>query len=59
MMLQWFINETREAIGSLTKKIDAAVESWVKTQTEAAERITKLEGELKALKARMGKSKQE
>ena len=54
-MMQWFVNEVRENFRLLGKKVDEAIAEHVKNQIEAAEKITKLEGELRALKARMGK----
>jgi hypothetical protein len=54
MMMQWFVNEVREKLAA----IDSRIERWVSTQIESAERLTKIEGELKAMKARMGKTKE-
>ena len=54
-MMQWFVNEVRENLSDLTKKLDAAITSWAKGQIEDAEKLTKLEGEIRAMKARMGK----
>ena len=56
--MQWLINEFKAFKTETLAKVDAAVAKHVKQQVEAAERITKLEGELKAMKARMGKSKE-
>jgi chaperonin cofactor prefoldin len=52
-MMQWFVNEVRERFSA----VDKTVEGWAKKQVEDAERITKLEGEIKAMKARAGKQK--
>jgi hypothetical protein len=53
--MQWLINEFKDFKAEVQNKIDAAITSWAKAQIEAAERLTKLEGELRAMKARMGK----
>lgn len=55
--MQWLINEFKQFKLDVSKKLDDAVAEHVKKQIEAAERITKLEGEIKAMKARMGKTK--
>lgn len=47
-MMQWFINEVRERFSRLEKDIS-------EKKCDCLERVAKLEGELKALKARMGK----
>jgi hypothetical protein len=57
-MMQWFVNEVREKFAEIGNKVDAAITSWAKGQIEDAERLSKLEGELKAMKARMGKNKE-
>ena len=53
--MQWLINEFKDFKRAVTTKVDEAVTKWAQEQISAAERITKLEGEMKALKARMGK----
>ena len=55
--MQWLINEVRDFKKEVFQKIDQAIEKWVQGQIQDAERLTKLEGELKAMKARMGKTK--
>ena len=57
MMMQWFVNEVREKFELMNQRIEGLAQ-MVK-EPAVAERITKLEGELKAMKARMGKQKQE
>ena len=57
MMMQWFVNEVREKFEQMNQRIEGLAQ-MVK-EPAVAERITKLEGELKAMKARMGKQKQE
>lgn len=57
--MQWLINEFKAFKAETLAKVDAAVAEHVKKQVEAAERIIKLEGELKAMKARLGKNKQQ
>jgi hypothetical protein len=56
--MQWLINEFKDFKAEVAKKIDAAVASWAAKQIQDAERFTKLEGEIKAMKARMGKNKE-
>lgn len=53
--MQWLINEFKDFKADIQKKLDAVLESPVIKDNDA--RITKLEGEIKAMKARMGKSK--
>jgi hypothetical protein len=57
-MMQWFVNEVREKFTQIGNKVDAAIASWAEGQIRDAERLSKLEGELKAMKARMGKNKE-
>ena len=53
-MMQWFINEVREKFTQMDQRIEGLGKN-----EDLKERVTKLEGELKAMKARMGKQKQE
>lgn len=55
MMMQWFINEVRENF----QKVDQRIEGLKMSQKDEdlIKRVEKLEGELKAMKARMGKKK--
>ena len=53
--MQWLINEFKDFKADVQKKIDAAIASWATKQIQDAERITKLEGEIRAMKARAGK----
>jgi hypothetical protein len=55
--VQWLINEFKQLKVDVAKKVEDAISEHVQKQIDAAERITKLEGELRALKARMGKQK--
>jgi hypothetical protein len=55
--MQWLINEFKAFKAEVFQKIDKAVEDWAKGQVSDAERLKKLEGEIKAMKARMGKQK--
>ena len=55
MMMQWFVNECHEAF----EKVNQKIEGWARAQVEAAERIVKLEGEIRAMKARMGKQQKQ
>lgn len=47
--MQWFVNEVREKF----REIEQKIESLKVNQND--ERVTKLEGEIRAMKARMGK----
>ena len=58
MLGRWFQNEMNEKFAEIVQKIDAAVTKWAQGQIEDAERFTKLEGEIRAMKARMGKAKE-
>ena len=53
--MQWLINEFKQFKVDVLTKVDEAVQKHVQEQVSAAERITKLEGEIKAMKARAGK----
>ena len=55
MMMQWLVNDFKDLKSAVNKRIDDAIEAWTKKQIDDAERITKLEGEIKAMKARAGK----
>lgn len=54
MMMQWFVNEVREKF----EKMNQRIEGLGKNEDLIA-RITKLEGELKAMKARIGKQQKQ
>jgi O-acetylhomoserine/O-acetylserine sulfhydrylase-like pyridoxal-dependent enzyme len=54
MIMQWFVNEVRAKFAEIDKKIQSFLDKPVVNDND--ERITKLEGEIKALKARMGKA---
>jgi hypothetical protein len=56
--VQWLMNEFKQFKVDVAAKIDEAIGKYVQEQVAAAERLTKLEGELKAMKARMGKQKE-
>lgn len=56
--MQWLINEFKDFKADVGRRIDEAVAAYVNRQIADAERITKLEGEIKAMKARMGKQKE-
>lgn len=55
MMMQWFINEVRDKF----QKMDQLIEGWARKQVEDAERVTKLENEIRAMKARHGKQQKQ
>lgn len=48
MLMQWFVNEVREKFAEIDKKLK-------EIRPNDDSRLTKLEGEIKAMKARMGK----
>ena len=54
--MQWLINEFKAFKDEVVKKIDSAIEKWAQGQVEDATRLTKLEGEIRAMKARAGKN---
>lgn len=56
--MQWLINEFKALKAEVFARVDKAVENWAKGQVEDAERLTKLEGEIRAMKMRMGKQKE-
>lgn len=56
--MQWLINEFKDFKSEVFKRIDNAADKWAQSQIEAANEIQKLKGEISALKARMGKSKE-
>lgn len=56
-MSKWLVNEWNKFKSDIHQKVDSAVEKWAQGQIQDAERFVKLEGELKAMKARMGKNK--
>jgi hypothetical protein len=55
MMMQWLVNDFKSLKAEVEAKIQAILESPVIKDNDA--RISKLEGEIRALKARMGKQK--
>ena len=57
-MMQWLINEFKDFKAEVSKKIETAIAEQAGKHQEAAERIHKLEGEIRAMKARMGKNKE-
>lgn len=56
--MQWLINEFKAFKKDTLAKMDAALEEHAKKQIQAAEDVVKLRGEITAMKARMGKSKE-
>lgn len=52
---RWLLNEIREFNAKITQKVDDLITKWVQGQIEDAERLKKLEGEIRAMKARAGK----
>ena len=55
--MQWLMNEFKAFREDVQKRIDAFLDSPVVKDND--ERIKKIEGEIKAMKARMGKYKAE
>ena len=55
--MQWLVNRFEAFKKETAEKVDGAIASWAKSQIESAERLKKLEGELMAMKARLGKNK--
>lgn len=53
--MQWLINEFKAFKAEVFAKIEEAAAKWALGEIQHAERFAKLEGELKAMKARMGK----
>jgi hypothetical protein len=54
MIMQWFVNEVRAKFKVLDQQIQSLLDRPVVNDDE---RLTKLEGEIKAMKMRMGKQK--
>lgn len=54
-MMQWFVNEVRENFQKVDQRIEGL--KMAKTDDDLLRRVEKLEGELRAMKARMGKNK--
>lgn len=57
--MQWLINEFKAFKADVFKKVDDALTKWAQDQIAAAQEVEKLKGEIKAMKMRMGKNKQE
>jgi len=55
-MMQWLINDFKALKAECFKRIDDAIGKWAASQLEAAERFKKIEGEIRAMKARAGKN---
>jgi hypothetical protein len=53
MIMQWFVNEVRAKFAEIDKRFQSILGKPVIPEND--ERITKLEGEIRAMKARMGK----
>lgn len=56
--MQWLINEFKAFKKETSAMVAAALEEHAKKQIAAAEEVQKLRGEITAMKARMGKSKE-
>lgn len=54
--MQWLINEFKAFKVDVSQMINKATDDWAKAQIDAAEKIQKLEGEVRAMKARAGKN---
>lgn len=53
-MMQWFVNEVRGKFAEMDQRIEGLGKN-----EDLIERVTKLEGEIKAMKARMGKQQKQ
>jgi len=53
MMMQWFVNEVRDRFQKIEQRIEGL--SKAGKDEDLIQRVEKLEGELRAMKARMGK----
>lgn len=53
--MQWLINDFKEFKRAVTQKVDEAITKWAQDQISAAERMTKMENQIRAMNARMGK----
>ena len=56
--MKWFIREVNDFREAINKRVDDLLDKWAAGQLQDAERLQKLEGEIKAMKARMGKKEQ-
>ena len=54
-MMQWFVNEVREKFEQMNQRIEGLAQMVKEPDSSLAERVSKLEWEIKAMKARMGK----
>ena len=56
MMMQWFINEVREKFEQVNQRIEGLTQMMKSPENSLAERLAKLEGEVRMIKARAAKS---
>ena len=57
--MQWLVNELRDFKKEIGTRIDEVIKNWASGQIRDAERLKKLEDELKAMKARLGKKQKQ
>ena len=57
--MQWLVNELRDFKKEIGTRIDEVIKNWASGQIQDAERLKKLEDELKAMKARLGKKQKQ
>lgn len=53
--MQWLINEFKKFKEDTQRSLDEMIDKWAQGQLRDAEELKKLGGEIKAMKARMGK----
>ena len=57
--MQWLVNELRTFKKEIGTRIDEVIKNWAQSQIQDAERLKKLEDEIKAMKARLGKKQKQ
>ena len=58
-LMQWLVNELRTFKKEIGERIDEVIKNWAQGQIQDAERLKKLEDEIKAMKARLGKKQKQ
>ena len=56
-MMQWFVNEVRGKFAELDQRIEGLAQMVKEPDSSLAERVSKLEGEIRMIKARAAKNK--
>ena len=57
--MQWLVNELRTFKKEIGARIDELIKNWAQGQIQDSERLKKLEDEIKAMKARLGKKQKQ